>query len=166
MNLYFQQIPPSREYHTQQQGSSAGTGFLPYFCWWLHQWVICCQCKEFTTWKSQFGKNLWFVQCCLSLMSCITEKPLYSLPLQNLLNIQLSQHEEPNSFLSRQKLLNKIMIHNRTKSTKQPFKKGNKDIAVCATEMKQRADSFLFLWNITSHSFLWQKEKAFYKDQH
>lgn len=139
MSSYFQHIPPRRGYHTQQQGSSAGTGFLPYFCWWLHQWLICCQCKEFTTWKSQFGKKNPVI-CTVSSHPHLQHSSIAK-PTQ----YPASQHEEPNSFLGRQKLLEEIMIHNRTKSTKQPFKKRNKDITVCATEMKQRADSFLFL---------------------
>jgi len=55
---------------------------------------ISCQCTEFTAWKSQLWGKLWFAQCHLSLMSCITGKPLYSLIVHHLLNTQLSQHED------------------------------------------------------------------------
>lgn len=49
---------PYRVPHSAAMVSSAGTGFLPHFLLWLHEWVICCQCKEFTTWKPQFGEKM------------------------------------------------------------------------------------------------------------
>lgn len=167
MSSCFQHIPPSTEYHTQQQWPSAGTAFLPHLSLWLHGWVISCQGREFTTQSHNLEKKLCFAQGHLGLMSCIMVKPLYSFPLQNLLNIQLSQHEESSSFLGRWKLLEKILIHNRTKSAKQPFKNSNKDTTVCPTEMKQKQQTALFCCETSSPviSFC-DKKKAFLKDQH
>lgn len=151
MSFYFQHIPPSTEYHTQQQWPSAGTGFLPHLSLWLHQWVISCQCREFTTWSHNLEKTCGLHKVISA--SCPALWGNLFIVSHCKIYLMLSQHEESSSFLGRWKLL-KILIHNRIKCARQPFKNSNKDITSAQHKWNRRSRQLSFAMKHHHQSFL------------
>lgn len=172
MRPHFQHIPPSTEYHTQEQWSLAGSGFLPRSLSGSISGLYMAGTSPVSAENSPLGSPVLgkIVVCTMPFQP---HDPHYGetslIVSQSLISLISSCLSMKTMFLLRQtKIIREDSDSEQDKIYQAAVQKLQQGCCcLCNRNQRERAASFPLLSNIITSRFLsWRKERAFKQDRH